>query len=130
MKPVSPEKTLVRKLISRIFFLYFQAFAFGFTYHLAHRKVAVANFRKEHPVIVTMIILIVGHYLIYKLSSLIIFALGILLPLVFIIIHASCRMRSMANKLTNVGNMIGFNKVTPMGYILEYVGIEPDIKYK
>merc|ERR1712200_243214 len=33
-------------------------------------------------------------------------------------------------KLTNVGNVVGFTKKTPMGIILESIGIEPNFKYQ
>ena len=34
------------------------------------------------------------------------------------------------NKFTNVSNVLGFTKQTPMGFILEGVGIEPNFVQK
>ena len=96
---------------------------------LAQRQIAVQRFKRDHPLLVTMIILITGHYLIYKLSSIMVFILGLLLPILFIVLHASCRMRNITNKMTNVSHVLGFSKVTPMGFILESIGIEPNFKY-
>jgi hypothetical protein len=59
-----------------------------------------------------------------------VFILGVLLPILFMIVHASLRMRNVMNKFTNVSNVLGFTKQTPMGFILEGVGIEPNFVQK
>ena len=96
---------------------------------LARRRTAIKDFQKEHPLLVTLIVLLIGHWLIYKLASILVILLGLLLPISFMIIHASCRMRNIANKLTNAAQVMGFKNITPMGYLLESIGIEPNFKY-
>ena len=108
---------------------FFQIFAFGFMSTLARRRTAIKDFQKEHPLLVTLIVLLIGHWLIYKLASILVILLGLLLPICFMIIHASCRMRNIANKLNNAAQVMGFKNVTPMGYLLESIGIEPNFKY-
>jgi len=104
-------------------------FVFGLMSTLARRRIAIRDFQRQHPLLVTLIVLLIGHWLIYKLASILVILLGLLLPISFMIIHASCRMRNIANKLTNAAQVMGFKNITPMGYLLESIGIEPNFKY-
>ena len=103
---------------------------FGASVMLQTRQSEVRNFKKNHPLVMTFICFSMGYYLIYKVTSIAVFIAGVILPTAFILIHASLRMRNVLNKITNVGSVLGFTKQTPMGYIMEAVGIEPNLKYK
>ena len=113
-----------------IFKSIFQALVFGASMMLQTKQVEVRNFKKNHPLIMTSICFLMGYYLIYKITSIFVFFAGVILPTAFIVVHASLRMRNVMNKMTNVGNVLGFTKQTPMGFILETIGIEPNLKYK
>ena len=128
---VSNHIIILKRLIYGISVIYyiFQIFAFGLMSTLARRRIAIRNFQRDHPLLVTLIVLLIGHWLIYKLASILVILLGLLLPITFMIIHASCRMRNIANKLTNAAQVMGFKNITPMGYLLESIGIEPNFKY-
>ena len=52
-----------------------------------------------------------------------------MLPIVFIFLHASLRMRNMKNKVTAVAENFKVAKKTPMAVILDEFGIEPEVKY-
>ena len=43
--------------------------------------------------------IICRYYVIYLMGSVLVFALGVLLPLAFVIIHASLRLRNLSNKV-------------------------------
>lgn len=121
---------LLKGLSIRLMSFSFQGFAFAFSVFLQEKKVQVKQFKRDHPLMVTVVVFSVGYYLIYKLSSVAVFLLGIVLPILFIIIHASFRLRNTMNKLTNVTNVLGLSKRTPMGMILDCIGIEPNFKYQ
>merc|ERR1712086_747395 len=110
--------------------IFLMALVFGSIHLLQSRQLGVRDFKKNHPLVVTFLCFSVGYYLIYKLTSVAVFIFGILLPILFMILHASLRMRNVMNKFTNVSNVLGFTKQTPMGLILEGVGIEPNLVQK
>ena len=91
-------------------------------------KREVFEFKEKHPIIVTLAVFSLGYYLVYKMGSVIIVALGILLPFCFVVIHASLRLRNMKNKLSSATEVPGFSKRTPMGIFLEELGIELEFK--
>lgn len=110
--------------------LILMSLSFGISFLLQNHQLEVRNFRQQHPLIVTFACFTLGYYLIYKLTSVAVFILGILMPILFIIIHASMRMRNVLNKFANATNVLGLTKQTPMGMVLESVGIEPNFKYQ
>ena len=105
-----------------------QGVLFGISYYLQKQKHEVKQFKEQHPAIVFCLIVILSYYLIYKLGSIVVFLFGVTLPICFIIIHASLRLRNMKNKLVNATEALGIAKTTPMGLILNEAGIEPDLK--
>ncbi len=107
-----------------------QAFAFGLSIVLQNHQAEVRNFKRDHPLVVTSACFALGYYLIYKLTSVAVFLSGVMLPIAFMLVHASLRMRNVMNKLTNAGNVLGLSKQSPMGFILETIGIEPNFKYQ
>lgn len=103
---------------------------FGGYYIGSGRQPQLRSFKKDHPLVVTLLCFSLGYYLVYKITSIYVFVLGILLPILFTIVHASLRQRNITNKLTNASNVLGLSKKTPMGYILECIGLEPNFKYQ
>ena len=103
----------------------FQGVLFGISYYLQKQKHEARQFKQQHPAMVFCLIVIMAYYLIYKLGSILVFLFGVILPICFIVIHASLRLRNMKNKLANVTEKLGI-KSTPMGLILTEVGIETD----
>ena len=101
---------------------------FGLSFYLQKQKDEVKQFKQQHPAIVFCLIVAFSYYLIYKLGSIVVFLFGVTLPICFIILHASLRLRNMKNKLVNASEALGLGKITPMGLILNEVGIEPDLK--
>jgi len=71
----------------------------------------------------------VGYFLIYMMGCILVFLAGVILPFIFMVIHASLRLRGIKNKVTNVAETLGMGKKTPMGIFLDEFGIEPEIKY-
>jgi hypothetical protein len=105
-----------------------QAFAFALSMYLNDRKVELRNFKRDHPIVVNVLVLMIGSYLVYKLASIFVFFLGIVLPIAIVVIHASLRMRNTANKIVNAGTSLGVGNKTPMLSILRSIGIEPEFK--
>merc|ERR1712062_110792 len=98
--------------------------------HWVWKTTAIRSFKKDHPLVVTLLCFSLGYYLVSKITSIYVFVLGILLPILFTIVHASLRQRNITNKLTNASNVLGLSKKTPMGFILECIGLEPNFKYQ
>lgn len=87
----------------------------------------VAKFKQDHPIISVIAILVGAYLIVYLLDGILVFLLGILLPFSATFVHASLRLRSLRNKLTNKMEQIGLKKSTPMGMILDALGFEAEI---
>lgn len=94
--------------------------------YLTRDRAAVNQFKRKHPLVSVGLILTVGYCITYMLGSLLIFFMGILLPISVSFIHASLRLRNLKNKITNRVEMLGLKK-TPMGIFLEELGMEQEI---
>lgn len=101
---------------------------FGGLAYLQHQQEAVKRFKRDHPAITFIGGIFFSHYLVYKLGSIIVILMGIALPVTFVIIHSSLRLRNVKNKLVNASEAIGLSKQTPMAFILQEIGIEPEVK--
>ncbi|XP_065584095.1 PRA1 family protein 3-like isoform X2 [Artemia franciscana] len=94
----------------------------GFSYASdAHSQ--ITSFKQSHPLICLAIFLAAFYLLFQLVGSLLVFLLGILLPIAVSFVHASLRLRNLKNKIVNKMEMVGLKK-TPMGVILETFGIE------
>jgi len=105
------------------------ALIFGLLYYLSFNQVPVKNFKKNHPMVAMMSTFCVGYFLIYQIGCVIAFLLGVMMPVVFIVVHASLRLRNMKNKVASVADTLGVSKKTPMSVFLDEWGIEPEVKY-
>ncbi|XP_064473444.1 PRA1 family protein 3-like isoform X2 [Ornithodoros turicata] len=101
------------------------ALAFGLFYYITNSKRAAMRFKRDHPVISVLVILMCGYLIVYMLGSVMVFLFGILLPIMLVFIHASMRLRNIKNKLTNRIETIGLKR-TPMGIFLEALGQEQE----
>ncbi|KAF4532650.1 hypothetical protein B566_EDAN009831 [Ephemera danica] len=102
------------------------AVAFGLFYYLTNAKPSAIAFKKDHPIIGLVLILGGGYFIVFMLSSVLVFLYGILLPIVVIFTHASLRLRNIKNKVTNKLDSITARK-TPMGLFLQSLGLDQDI---
>jgi len=102
---------------------------FGLLYYLSFNKDPVKNFKKNHPMVVMLSTFCFGYFLIYQIGCVIAFILGVMMPVVFIVVHASLRLRNMKNKVTSVAETLGVSRKTPMAVFLDEWGIEPEAKY-
>ena len=102
---------------------------FGLLYYLSFNKVQVKNFKKSHPMLVMVTTFCVGYFLVYQIGCVIAFLLGVMMPVVFIVVHASLRLRNIKNKVTSVAETLGMSRKTPMAMFLDEWGIEPEVKY-
>jgi len=101
---------------------------FGGLSYLQTRQEAFHRFKRDHPVATFVLGVLTSHYLVYKLGSIAVILLGIALPVTFVLVHASLRLRNVKNKLVNVSEAMGLSKQTPMAIFLRELGIESEIK--
>lgn len=87
----------------------------------------VSRFKRNHPLLSLAAVLIGCYFIVYLLNGIVVFIFGILLPISVIFVHASLRLRSLRNKLSNKMEKIGLKKLTPMGIILDSLGIEAEL---
>lgn len=87
----------------------------------SENKAAIQRFKTKAPSVFVMIILLASYCLISMFGGVMVFLLGISLPLLLIFIHASLRLRNIQNKMENRLEEIGLKK-TPMGIVLEALG--------
>ncbi|KAF7989809.1 hypothetical protein HCN44_008483 [Aphidius gifuensis] len=88
---------------------------------------AVHSFKKQYPLGGILAVVFGTCFVTYTLGSLLIFLIGILLPFCVTFVHASMRLRNLKNKMANKIEGMGLKKRTPMGLLLEQIGMEPDI---
>ena len=56
--------------------------AFGLFFYLTNNKQPATQFKKDHPILSLLLILMCSYFVVYLLGSVIVFLLGILLPIV------------------------------------------------
>ncbi|CAJ0918133.1 unnamed protein product, partial [Mesorhabditis belari] len=78
--------------------------------------------RREHPLITLGSIVVSFYLFITFLWSVAIVFVGVLIPLLICMIHASCRLRNLKNKATEFMERAGVRK-TVMGQILDACGV-------
>ena len=88
----------------------------------------VKQFKQQHPGVVFVLIVLSSYYLVNLVGSIVVFLFAVALPTSLILLHASLRMRNIKNKIANASEALGLRKKTPMGVLLNEIGIEPDIK--
>jgi len=96
-----------------------------FAYATSSNNDAV-TFKKEHPLISLAVILCAGYFLVYMIGSVIVFFFSMALPMLLVFVHASFRLRTMANKFANKIEAAGFTK-TIMGRILDVLGLKVEL---
>nr|AAI52157.1 ADP-ribosylation factor-like 6 interacting protein 5 [Danio rerio] len=84
-------------------------------------KAIIKKFKKENPSLFVFLIMVVSYFLMSLFGGVMVFLLGIKLPLLLIFAHASLRLRNIKNKLENKMESAGLKK-SPMGIILEALG--------
>eukprot|EP00088_Acartia_fossae_P002430 TRINITY_DN10985_c0_g1_i2.p1 TRINITY_DN10985_c0_g1~~TRINITY_DN10985_c0_g1_i2.p1 ORF type:complete len:190 (-),score=38.95 TRINITY_DN10985_c0_g1_i2:101-643(-) len=105
------------------------ALVFGLLYYGSANNDKVREFKTAYPGFTMLGSFFVGYYLIMHLGSLSVLFTSVGLPFMFMIAHASLRLRNLKNKVTNVADLLGVSKPTPMGVLLKEWGINPDLKY-
>ncbi|XP_017770492.1 PREDICTED: PRA1 family protein 3 [Nicrophorus vespilloides] len=109
------------KMITGSFLLFA---SFFIIYYMSRDVKLGGNLFRKNPMIISLVIFSLGYFLLSKmLGSLLVFLLGILIPICLSFIHASLRMRNIKNKIVN--KTVAFkNSQTPMGIFLRDMGIE------
>jgi len=105
------------------------AILFGALYYSVERQDQVKQMKRDHPTLVMMVTFLAGHFLIYQSGCVLVFISGVLLPILFTILHAALRLRNIKNKITSVVEVARVGRKTPMAVILQEWGVEPDLKY-
>jgi len=63
----------------------------------------------------------------FQFTCILFFLSSVVFPLKLILLHASLRCRNTKSKVSNVAETFGLKKRTPMGFLLNELGIEPDM---
>ncbi|KAK1796350.1 hypothetical protein P4O66_009409 [Electrophorus voltai] len=84
-------------------------------------KAVIKSFKKDNPTLFVFLVMVASYLIMSLFGGVMIFLLGIKLPLLLIFAHASLRLRNMKNKLENRMEGAGLKK-TPMGILLEALG--------
>ncbi|CAN9505324.1 unnamed protein product [Ophioblennius macclurei] len=96
----------------------------GFVWVAEHRA-PVRRFRRNHPLLSVLAVLLVSYLLVSLLGGVAVFLFAIAFPIMMILVHSSLRLRNLKNKLENKLESIGLNR-TPMGLLLEALGQEQE----
>ncbi|KAA0712809.1 PRA1 family protein 3 ADP-ribosylation factor-like protein 6-interacting protein 5 [Triplophysa tibetana] len=84
-------------------------------------KAMIKSFKRDNPSLFVFLALVVSYLLMSLFGGVMVFLLGIKLPIILIFTHASLRLRNMKNKLENKMESAGLKK-SPMSIILEALG--------
>jgi len=125
----------------------------GGLYYAAFTKVQVKTLKKNHPSAVMVAAICFANFFVYQFGCILVFLCGVIMPFIFMFVHASLRLRGLKNKanaakgtffkkiigkdkvveeieeVTNVTDVLGMGRKTPMAIFLDEFGIEPEIKY-
>ncbi|XP_032442529.1 PRA1 family protein 2 [Xiphophorus hellerii] len=96
----------------------------GFVW-VAENKAPIRRFRRNHPLLAVLAILLASYLFISVLGGVTVFLFGIASPVLMVLVHASMRLRNLKNKLENKLESIGLKR-TPMGLLLEALGQEQE----
>ncbi|XP_026182010.1 PRA1 family protein 2 [Mastacembelus armatus] len=91
----------------------------------AENQAPIRRFRRNHPSVCVLVILVASYLFISVLGGVAVFLFGIAFPILMVLVHASVRLRSLKNKLENKLESIGLKR-TPMGLLLEALGQEQE----
>ncbi|XP_013877627.1 PRA1 family protein 2 [Austrofundulus limnaeus] len=91
----------------------------------AENQAPIRRFRRNHPSLSVLAILLTSCLLISVLGGVGVFLFGIAFPILMVVVHASVRLRNLKNKLENKLESIGLKR-TPMGLLLEALGQEQE----
>ncbi|KAM3598450.1 uncharacterized protein V6R79_018135 [Siganus canaliculatus] len=91
----------------------------------AENQAPIRRFRRNHPAMALLGILLASYLFLTVLGSVAVFLFGIAFPVLMVLVHASVRLRSLKNKLENKLESIGLKR-TPMGLLLEAMGQEQE----
>ncbi|KAG7504889.1 hypothetical protein JOB18_018856 [Solea senegalensis] len=91
----------------------------------AENQVTIRRFRRKHPSMCVLVILLLSYLFISVLGGVAVFLFGIAFPTLMVLVHASMRLRNLKNKLENKLESIGLKR-TPMGLLLEALGQEQE----
>ncbi|GMS96244.1 hypothetical protein PENTCL1PPCAC_18419 [Pristionchus entomophagus] len=81
------------------------------------------NTRRDHPLVCFGAVAITVYYCFYMISSVMVLAFSLLLPLFFVLVHASTRLRNFRAKFNQQAERLGL-KQTVMGRILDALGCD------
>ncbi|KAK5612857.1 PRA1 family protein 2-like isoform X2 [Girardinichthys multiradiatus] len=91
----------------------------------AENKASIRRFRRNHPLVTVLTILLASYLFISALGGVAVFLFGIAFPVLMVLAHASMRLRNLKNKLENKLESIGLKR-SPMGLLLEALGQEQE----
>ena len=78
-------------------FIFFSVF--GVLYYMSSQQSQVKTVKKEHPTLVMLATFCLGYFFIYQSGCILVFLMGVMLPIKFVIVHASLRLRNLKNKV-------------------------------
>ncbi|CAK6976583.1 PRA1 family protein 2 [Scomber scombrus] len=112
-----PFQLLVGAMVVTLLFL-------GFVW-AAENQAPIRRFRRNHPAVCVLAILLVSYLLLSVVGGVAVFLFGIAFPILMVLVHASVRLRNLKNKMENKLESIGLKR-TPMGLLLEALGQEQE----
>ena len=96
-------------------------------FYLQTHNNEVKLLKEKYPKIVFGLIGICTCAICYGIGSVMAILMGVGLPVLFSILHASLRLRNVKNKLVNSSEALGSAKSTPMSMILKEINVESEI---
>lgn len=92
----------------------------GFLF-ITNKSPEIQRLKRDKPFLSLFVNLLIAGFIFKLMGSLMMFLFSICLPISVISLHASFRLRSLKNKVSNRVESIGLAR-TPMGFLLEQLG--------
>ncbi|CAF1376418.1 unnamed protein product [Adineta steineri] len=96
----------------------------GYVYS-TRQKIALPPFLHDRPIFILLLVLVTAFMIIRMFGTVFIFVIGIALPLVLIVAHATARKTSLKNKAENTAENLSL-QATPMGLFLSWLGAKAE----
>uniref|UniRef100_A0A915A5D2 PRA1 family protein n=1 Tax=Parascaris univalens TaxID=6257 RepID=A0A915A5D2_PARUN len=84
---------------------------------------SVAQARREHALVTLGALVLASYYFVYTIGSVIVVLFTLAVPLLFVMLHASVRLRNLKAKINHQLERVGLKK-TVMARFLELIGVD------
>ena len=101
------------------------SFIVGTMFYARNEKERTRQFlQQQSPAVLVGMVMLMVFIISWGFGFIMTFFLALGIPIIFVILHASLRLRNVKNKLVNASEALGVSRATPMSLILSEIGFD------